>query len=288
MEMNRHLKALSKHISGAAHLAANRKSFVRLAGDFLLYKAQKALHVQPKEEERCVLLKGGVRLTYKSSHPDIWAVHQMWIDQVCRLPVECQFDALVDLGANIGMASLWLSKQYQIPYVIAVEPVASNISLAKKNLDDNEIRFEVLSAAVGPSDGEADFSAGASTANGFLSLDPNTAAEIKDPEKYRVRMMSMLSVLQHVPAGAKTLVKVDIEGGEQALFTANCDWLEQVEALIVEFHLLPQEIDYIVNVLHAHGFYRHQMHWPEESTSFFSRSTRRCCINAVALPDAKY
>jgi hypothetical protein len=56
--------------------------------------------------------------------------------------------------------------------------------------------------------------------------------------------------------GAKVdLLKIDIEGGEQALFSAkNLKWLKDVNAIIAEFHPAVVEYQRITGILRSHGF----------------------------------
>ena len=50
------------------------------------------------------------------------------------------------------------------------------------------------------------------------------------------------------------LLKIDIEGGEQALLTSNTEWLAAVDAIVAEFH--PNVVDYagLIERLVANGF----------------------------------
>jgi hypothetical protein len=71
-----------------------------------------------------------------------------------------------------------------------------------------------------------------------------------------VRQVSMETVLELIPEGHRVhLLKLDIEGGEQALLTGgDLAWLERVDAIIAEFH--PEVVDYpgLVHVLVGLGF----------------------------------
>ena len=138
-----------------------------------------------------------------------------------------------DLGANIGLTSLWLAHRYGSARVIAVEPWPQNARLARLNLERNNVQAEVVEAAIGPRDGQAIFSGGGDSNMGHVG----------GSDGMPVSMLSMKTLLQHLPDGAEVdLVKMDIEGGEQALLAENVDWLRRVKAIIAEFH--PDVIDY--------------------------------------------
>jgi FkbM family methyltransferase len=271
----RHIRALLRDMAGALRLSADLRSCLRLAGDFALYRLMRFLPSRAPDRERVVRLRNGLKMTYRLNRGDIWAVRQMWIDEVCRLPIEMRPDVIVDLGANIGIASLWLAKRYGCSRVIAVEPLAANARLARRNLEENGIAAEVLEAAAGPKDGEATFleSADGSSANGRLIADttPSTAAA-GDGKAYTVRMVSLETLLQRLPEGTSAdLVKLDIEGGEQPLLCGDLAWLRRVRALIVEFH--PRLVDCagLAELVRGAGFRQMAMGTQVETTDFFIR-----------------
>jgi hypothetical protein len=69
-----------------------------------------------------------------------------------------------------------------------------------------------------------------------------------------VPMISMATLLDTHGITTVDLLKIDIEGGEQALFDGDIDWLSRVRAIIVEFH--PDVVDYdgLVRRLVEQGF----------------------------------
>jgi FkbM family methyltransferase len=136
---------------------------------------------------------------------------------------------LVDLGAHIGLSSLWLARKYGFQRIICVEPVQSNARLATLNLKSNGIQAEIIEAAVGPLDGKAHFAENAASNMGQIS---ETGRE--------VRMVCMASLLRKLPPDEMIdLLKIDIEGGEQALLAeGDASWLSRVREIIIEFHPL--------------------------------------------------
>ena len=74
-------------------------------------------------------LRGGVTITYRFNKGDIWSVREVWLFECYRPPFEIAIDHVLDLGANIGLTSLWLAKRYGCGRIIAVEPSAANARL---------------------------------------------------------------------------------------------------------------------------------------------------------------
>jgi len=141
------------------------------------------------------------------------------------LPVEPRL--ILDLGANVGYASVDLALRYPTARVVAVEPEPSNAALLRRNVAALG-RVVVVEAAVWPRTG---------------------TVALEDPGKgkwgMRVRAGGPAGVVRAVTipellvdAGAEwaDLVKIDIEGSELDLFSAETGWLTQVGALVIELH----------------------------------------------------
>jgi len=208
---------------------------MRLGLDFALARF---LAASPEEDQaravrtvRTVHLKGGVRLSYRLNKGDLHGIREVWLDECYRLPFENSSGALLDLGANIGLTSVWLARKYGFAPVIAVEPDPRNAALARRNLEQNAINGEVIEAAIGPREGAAHFEASGISNLGKVSTTGSP-----------VRMTTVAAILEKSGCARFALVKMDIEGGEQELLAGPTDWLDRVDAIIAEFH--PDRIDY--------------------------------------------
>ena len=241
----RQIRTLYADLIGSARLAADAHSFLRLAVDFLLLRIMHFGRVPLQGRIRWIKVRGGIKLFYRLDRSDIYTIHEVWIEEIYRLPPYIQPEVVVDLGANIGLTSLWLATQYNVARVIAVEPSAANVEIARLNLTRNGIRADVLEAAVGAEDGTVLFDRGPGATNGRVVdyTDPAMGDHRSTPAQMPVRMISMATVLQSLPDDAVVdLIKLDIEGGEENLFSGDVSWLMKVKALLAEFH--PALIDY--------------------------------------------
>jgi FkbM family methyltransferase len=245
--LSRLLRALKFDAAQLASMwrkAATPASFARFASDLLRLRLLRLLGATPSGRERRIRLRDGTRLTYRLNYGDVQSIREVWLEEGYRLPFPPLAGVLVDLGANIGLTSVWLAKRYRYETIIAVEPSPANARLVRINFADNGIAAEVVEAAVGPADGTAFFDDDEASNLGRVSARGRP-----------VRMLSMESVLRMLPAGTPIdLVKMDIEGGEEALLRGTLDWLGRVRSLIAEFH--PAVIDYprAVQVLQQAGF----------------------------------
>ena len=240
----RQIRTLCIDLAGSVRLAADAHSFLRLAVDFLLARVMHLIPIPFAGRLRGVRLRGGVTLFYRLDHSDIYTIHEVWIEEIYRLPSSMHPKVIVDLGANIGLTSVWLAKHCNASRVIAVEPSSMNAQITRINLEANNICGDVLEAAVGAEDGTALFDKGPGETNGrVVDYDDPSSKGSSAPSQTEVRMVNMKTILKLLPEDATVdLLKVDIEGGEENLFSGDVLWLTRVKALLVEFH--PELIDY--------------------------------------------
>jgi len=229
---------------GALRLAADLSSTARMMTDTLLFRLLGLVHVPGEGKERCVRLKDGVEITYRLDRGDIQSIREVWIDEAYDPPFPLEPNYVVDLGANIGLTTLWLSRRYRAARFIAVEPSAGNARLARINFERNQVAADLIEAAIGPRDGSVRFEGSRDSNRGRLG---STGDEVS--------MVSMSTLLRRIPEGTNIdLMKMDIEGGEQELLTGDVAWLVRVRSIIAEFH--PEVVDYpgLIKRLERAGF----------------------------------
>ncbi|MDP2710954.1 MAG: FkbM family methyltransferase [Solirubrobacteraceae bacterium] len=151
---------------------------------------------------------------------------------------------IVDLGANIGLTSVYLASHYGSECLVAVEPVPANAALARQNLALNGIAGEVIEGVVGPPEGTAYFHDAVHSNVGHLAHHGRA-----------VKSFGIRSVFAHLGVDAVDLLKVDIEGAEDALLDGDRSWLDQVRALIIEIHTHTVDDLQIVRILESEGFH---------------------------------
>jgi FkbM family methyltransferase len=119
-------------------------------------------------------------------------------------------DVLVDIGANIGLFSCLARSRGK--RVIAIEAMPSNLRYLLRNLEENGFGdVEVIPVAVSASPGIAKMYAsgvGASLLAGWAGSDESFST--------RVTVTTLDSLLAHRLSGLRTVVKMDIEGAEEA------------------------------------------------------------------------
>lgn len=141
---------------------------------------------------------------------------------------------VLDLGANVGLASLYFAKNWPAAQIIAVEPDEQNYRVMCDNLAGIG-NTRLLHAAVASEDGAVRI------------VNPDTQAwairtEVAEETAGSIPALSMQTLLGTAPPSSRPfMVKIDIEGFESNLFSSNTGWVDLFPVIIIELHdwLLP-------------------------------------------------
>ena len=241
-------------------LGSDTRSRLRLTVDFSLSRLLPFLPRSMLNGEREIAIRNGIRIRYRLNRGDLQGIREVWFDKAYCLPFPISNRVFVDLGANIGLTSVWMTKMYRFSRLIAVEPDPQNAALLRRNCEINGINAELLEAAVGAVDGIGKFQRAALSNLGRLSDEGNLV----------VPVVSMRYIIERFGLSEIDLVKLDIEGGEQDLLMGPREWLLQTRAIIAEFH--PGVVDYplLTQILEEQGFhyFRANTAFPNNMDSF--------------------
>jgi FkbM family methyltransferase len=246
MPPSRFMTALNTFMSdlrATVRVAADARSCFRLSVDLAFSRLIGLVPKSQRNHVRQVHLRGDIKIRYRLNKGDLHSIREIWFEEAYRLPFEARSGVLLDLGANIGMTSLWLAKRYGFTQVIAVEPDPNNAALVRQNLELNGIEAQVLEAAIGPKEAVARFEFSELSNLGKLSENGSL-----------VPMIGVSAIVRKFAVSNFALIKIDIEGGEQELFDGPIEWLACTDAIIIEFH--PMIVDYprLTKLVSSNGF----------------------------------
>ncbi len=253
--------AVAHELAGCVRISGDVRSLARLVTDIVLRpRASRApgsgwavgiVAGLWDDRERRVRLRGNLELVYRLNRGDVLALRETWIDDCYRLPFEDRLRTVLDLGANIGLTSVWLAHTYGSDMVVAVEPLAANVRLLRRNLARNGINARVVQAAVGPADGTAWFLPAVNSTEGYVAHGVGAG-----DDGVRVPMVTLDRLLGELGPGVVVdLLKLDIEGGERALLLrGDRRWLGRVRAILAEFHPWMVNCGGLVEVIEREGF----------------------------------
>src|SRR4051812_45309628 len=106
--LGRSLRGIREELAGAWRLSADRRSFARWGFDVLAYRLLAFTDLGSRPRPRTIRLRGGLEGRYRLDRGDIRALAETFVLEAYALPDGAQPRTIVDLGANIGLVSLWL------------------------------------------------------------------------------------------------------------------------------------------------------------------------------------
>ena len=172
-------------------------------------------------------------LDYQLQYSDLLSFCVQWQDIFVKQCLDFQsgIDAprILDCGANVGLASLYFKRRYPRARITAFEADPSLAAMAEANLRTNGADdAEVVPAALWTTNGQLTFRCEGSD-SGMIGSLPGAI----DGRGTVVHAQRLRDVLE---AGPVDLLKLDIEGAEDAVL-ADCEpALHQVRAMIMDLH----------------------------------------------------
>lgn len=176
-------------------------------------------------------------VTLRFGSSDIAAFQQIYVDREYasnNLPLRAS--VIVDLGANIGLATVYFGLLYPEARILAVEPEAENFALLQLNASHLGARVSCENAAVWKEDGTINLHTEDAEGN-HLGAWGIRVSDGHDRAAGTTRCYRLDTLLNHAGIVAVDILKVDVEGAEIELFgDGPKPWLDNVELIIVETH----------------------------------------------------
>lgn len=136
---------------------------------------------------------------------------------------------IVDLGANIGMSSFYLAKEFPDAKIIAVEPEENNFSILTKNVSQLK-NIISLNKAIWSQNTKVYLS-------GNITNDNDGFIYSKNEGSNDIETTTISEIMRNTNFERIDILKIDIEGSEKELFEENYEsWLGKVHILVIELH----------------------------------------------------
>ncbi len=140
-------------------------------------------------------------------------------------------NTILDLGGNIGLATIYFGRRWPQAKLAVVEPVPVNVSMLRENLSLNGISATVFPTAVAVTDGTVTMAlANLDCAHHIVANEQATGPR----GGIAVEALSIPTILNRLNWERVGLLKVDIEGYEAELFRSQPEWLHRVDAVCLE------------------------------------------------------
>ena len=156
---------------------------------------------------------------------------------------------VLDVGANVGYASVHFATQWPQASVLAVEPEAANAVLLKRNTGAYR-HIDALHAAVWSRPTSLAVENPHADANAFRMTEAN------DGGGPRIPAFTLSQLIARLGCERLDLLKMDVEGAEAEILRNAADWLDRVNVLIIELHdrLVPGCGEALSAALHGRRF----------------------------------
>jgi FkbM family methyltransferase len=158
--------------------------------------------------------------------------------------LDSRVPTIVDVGANIGLATLYFKRRWPSAEIIAIEPSEPAFAILRRNIAENGIsNVATFNVAVGAREGIAHLYRDPNGGNPTMSLDPSRGGTV-------AQIIEVKTLSQLLPPKTD-LLKIDVEGAErEVLFElGSAGMLPSIRRLIVEVHHRPEEPDRLIRIL---------------------------------------
>lgn len=148
------------------------------------------------------------------------------VDQLARTD-----GAIFDLGANIGLTSLYLGLKFPDKTILAVEPDLANFGLLCINVSGVDNVVPCNCAVWGDKAGRL-FIPREGVSEWGRRTHTSKAAGAQEVKAVRVDELMAMNAVEAV-----SILKMDVEGAELNIFAKNPQaWIDRVQAIVVELH----------------------------------------------------
>jgi len=172
----------------------------------------------------------GQRVHVRAGTSDFACFEKVFIEE--EYAEEAAPRVIIDAGANIGMTTLYYAQRFPQARIVAIEPEESNFAMLKLNCG-HLANVTLLQAALWGEAKELGLCDAGAEKWAFAVAEKSTG----DSSNPGIRGITLPEILAMVAPAGIDILKLDIEGAELALFSANPQaWLPQVSRIVIELH----------------------------------------------------
>lgn len=157
---------------------------------------------------------------------------QIFLRDELKVDLDVEPKIIIDGGANIGLATLYLKNRYPAATIFSVEPDKSNFIMLVKNTGQYE-NIYCYNNGIWNRNAQLKITNEEAGNESFVVAEVN--ADNKDNNT--IKAITLGDIVRDNHINCIDLLKLDIEGSERKVFEDNyTDWLSITENLLVEIH----------------------------------------------------
>jgi len=223
-----------KHRRTLEQLLAKAREYQRIFGRRGWWLALRTKLTRKERSVRAPISGAEHNVSIRLNSSDLSTFAKIFLNREYDIPLAKEPKVIIDAGANVGYASAFFALQFPRAKIIAIEPETANFNLLKQNTSTFR-NVSPVNAAIWPVSGRVNL------------LDPGLgswgfeAAGLADgqtdiPNLGTVRAVTVEEIMSEFNLDSIDILKVDIEGGEKALFAGSPAWLKRVGVVMIELH----------------------------------------------------
>jgi FkbM family methyltransferase len=165
---------------------------------------------------------------FRGIYSDYAMFEQIFIEKQYQLPITINAQSIIDLGANVGYASVYFANKFPSAKITALEPEKNNHATALTNTK-NYANITLLHGAVWDKSEDINLVDNGLGEAGFM-VEKGSGNNI-------VRGYTVEEIMQLMNITTIDILKIDIEGAEKEIFETNYEnWIPNTKIIIVETH----------------------------------------------------
>ncbi|WP_338767946.1 FkbM family methyltransferase [Bernardetia sp. ABR2-2B] len=231
---------------------------------------------------------------YPDSTSSMWLIYSYFYDKkefVFLSKYLKNTDTVFDIGANIGIYSLWMSKFVEDGKIIAFEPDPKNHQRCKEQLLVNNLQHIVLEdIALADQNGILEFSIGKDMENHLLL----NIKESKALNSIEVKSQKMDDYCQEENISSLDFVKIDVEGAEKFVFEGANKLLtsQKIKCILLEVNQQQEKFDTgkkdVAAILREAGYSFYDYNYHKNKLIPLTNLPQDTHINILAIADIDY
>lgn len=223
-----------RHRRSLAQVLEKAREYRRIFGARGLWLALRTKLTHRQRSERAPIVGVGEHsVMIRLNSTDLATFTKIFLNREYEIPLAKEPKVIVDAGGNVGYASAFFAVKYPSAKIIAIEPEVANFNLLKQNTSAFP-NVTALNAALWPTSGEVNLLDPGVGSWGFEAATEATGTA--DRSLGKVRAVTVDDIMTQFNVPYIDVLKVDIEGGEKALFEGAPAWLKRVGVVMIELH----------------------------------------------------
>jgi FkbM family methyltransferase len=179
------------------------------------------IRVRPRGQER--------RFWVRTKDSDFLVLFHVFGERELDIELPTQPRLIVDAGAYTGYSTCYFAHRYPTSKVVAIEPVATNITLLEEHCRGMG-HVTIERAALWPTLGNVAIDNPGEKSWAFRTREARGGTTV-------VPTITIPEILRRTGESRIDLLKLDIEGAEEMLFREGADeWLPKVDVMAIELH----------------------------------------------------